>query len=139
MKHPMRNLGAWLIALFILSACAVTPRVSLWETPKRYSKSQVYNAALQAGGQTGMKTTASDRESGTMSFSKHIGKGDMILSVQIVDKKGDIQVRTTGNYAGGIALAGIHEEVINNFHVMLFRNLDISENSEKNVSITQLQ
>jgi hypothetical protein len=99
----------------------------------------VFNAAIQAGGQNGMKTSASDRESGTMSFSKHIGKGDMILSVQIVQVGGIINVQTTGNFAGDIAIAGLHEEVIRNFHVFLFRNLNIEDPSARNVRISEVK
>ena len=133
MKLLRKNVGAAVILAVVLCGCAITPRVSTWQSPTRFDKGQVFNAALQAGGQNGMKTTASDRESGTMSFSKTIGKGDMILSVQIVDSDGTIRVQTTANFAGDIAIKGLHEEVIRNFHVFLFRNLGISDTSERNV------
>ena len=132
-------IGNILLVTVLISACAITPRVSSWDSPKGPTKTQVFNAALQAGGQNGMKTTASDRESGTISFSKIIGKGDMILSVQIVDAQGIINVRTTGNFAGDIAIAGLHEEVIRNFHVFLFRNLNILDPSARKVRIEKMK
>lgn len=128
-----------ILVTLLLCACAITPRVSSWDSPKGFTKSQVFNAAIQAGGQNGMKTTSSDRESGTMSFSKTIGDGDMILSVQIAEKDGVINVRTTGNFAGGVAIAGLHEEVIRNFHVFLFRNLNIEDPSARNVRIEEMK
>jgi hypothetical protein len=131
----LKRIFCILVATVLLCSCAVTPRVSSWNSPKGFTKSQVFNAAIQAGGQNGMKATASDRESGTMSFSKHIGKGDMILSVQVAEAAGIVNVQTTGNFAGDIAIRGLHEEVIRNFHVFLFRNLNIEDPSARNVRI----
>lgn len=139
MKSFIKVISSILIAAVVLAACAMTPRVSSWESPQGFTKEQVFNAAIQAGGQNGMKTTASDRESGTMSFSKAIGEGDMILSAQIAEANGIVNVQTTGNFAGRIALAGLHEEVITNFHVLLFRNLKISDPAAKNVRIEVLK
>ena len=136
--NTFKNICGVLIMTILLWSCAITPRVSTWDSPDGFTKSQVFNAALQAGGQNGMKTTASDRESGTMSFSKVIGKGDMILSVQVAEKSGIINVQTTSNYAGDIAIVGLHEEVIRNFHVFLFRNLNIENPSARNVKIEQM-
>lgn len=117
----------------------VTPRVSTWESTKQFTKAQVFNAGLQAGGEAGYTTTNSDRESGTLSFTKKIAKGDMILSVRIIDENNIIRVKTTANFAGDIAIAGLHEEAIRNFHKLLFRGLDIEPESEmSNVHIMQL-
>ena len=121
-----------LLGAILLSACAIAPRASSWSSPKQYTKAQVFNAALQAGGQNGYTTTASDRESGTMSFTKKIANGNMILAVQIAQADGAVGVRTTANYAGDIAIKGMHEEAIRNFHIMLFRNLNITNPSELN-------
>ncbi len=139
MKSFVKGIGSILTVTIMLCACAITPRVSSWESPQGFTKAQVFNAAIQAGGQNGMKTTASDRESGTMSFSKTIGKGDMILSAQVTEANGIVKVQTTGNFAGDIAIAGLHEEVIRNFHVFLFRNLNISDPSARNVRIEQMK
>lgn len=59
----------------VLSACAALPRVSSWDGPPRFTKAEVFNAGMQAGPQSGMQTTASDRESGTLSFTRLIGDG----------------------------------------------------------------
>ncbi len=138
MERFLKREVVLLLAAFALCSCAVAQRVSSWECPQRFNKAQVFNAALQAGGQNGMKTTASDRESGTMTFSKPIGAGEMVQSVQILEApNGIIKVQTTAHYANpkSLALAGLHEEIINNFHVYLFQNLNITTPTEQNVRI----
>lgn len=40
---------------------------------------------------------------------------------------------------GGLALAGLHEEFIRNFYVFLFRNLNITDTSERKVNIELLR
>jgi hypothetical protein len=135
MKALLRSMFSLLIPSIILCGCAMMPRTSSWESPRGFTKDQVFNAAIQAGGQKGMKTTSSDRESGSMSFSETIGGGDMILSVQVVEANGIVKVQTTANFAGDIAIAGLHTEVIRNFHVLLFRNLNISDPSARNINI----
>lgn len=123
--------------VFLLSACAVIPRTSTWEGHSRFTKSDVYQAALQAGAENGWQTTASDRDSGTMSFSKPVGRGVMILGVSITKPKDRIIVRTTANYGGDIAIYGMHEEFIRNFHRALFRKLDIADASERIIDIQE--
>jgi hypothetical protein len=61
----------------------------------------------------------------------------MILSVTIKDVGGRVQVNTIASYGGDLALRGMHEECINNFHVYLFRNLGITDQSERNIDIRQ--
>lgn len=139
MQPLFRNFFVMIVAAILLCACAVTPRVSSWDSPKRFTKSQVFNASLQAGAQVGMTNTASDRESGVTSFSKQIGKGTMTLNVNITEDKGIIKVRTTARYGGDLAISGLHEEVIQNFHVFLFRNLNITDKSERNIDIEQMR
>jgi hypothetical protein len=133
MNRPIMVLAA--LVATVLSACAVTPRVSTWNSPERLKKAEVFNAALQAGAQNGMQTTASDREAGTMSFTKQTGKGQMILSVTVMDRGNVVQVRTTASHGGGLAIAGLQEEFIQNFHVVLFRNLNISDPSERKINV----
>lgn len=129
----------WLIGVFLLSACAVTPRVSSWDSPKRFTKAEVFNAALQAGTQYGMQATMSDRESGTMSFSRRVGDGQMVVSAQVTDNTSLVQVRTTASFGGRLALAGMHEEFIRNFHKLMFRNLNITDISEQKVNVQLIQ
>ena len=132
--------GSALIGLlFILASCAVVPRTSTWDAPREVGKAKVFNAVLQAGGQSGYATTSSDRDSGTASFSRKIGRGDMILSVRVQDAGGVTKVSTTANYAGTVAIAGLHEESIRNFHVLLFRNLDISDPEKSRLLIQELK
>lgn len=126
------------VVLVLFYGCAVTPRVSTWDSPKRFKAKEVFTAALQAGSEEAMQLAGSDREGGTMSFRKHVGNGEMVLSVTIKDVGGIVQVRTTSSYAGEfLAIKGLHEEYINNFHVFLFRNLGITDQSEKNIDIRE--
>lgn len=122
----------------LLTACAVTPRTSTWESPKRFTKEVVYKAALQAGTQNGWQATGSDREAGTMSFAERSGDGQMVLNVSILDQGGRIIVRTTASYGGGLAITGLHEEYIKNFHILIFRNLNITDLSERNIDIQEI-
>lgn len=122
-----------------LLGCAVTPRVSTWQSPQRFTQKEVFNAALQAGSDEGMQLAGSDRESGTASFRKRTGEGEMVLSVTVREAGGMVQVRTTASYGGGVAIRGLHEEYIRNFHVLLFRSLGISDPSERKVNIEELK
>ncbi len=88
------------LAAVVHSGCAVMPRVSSWDGPPRFTKAEVFNAGLQAGPQSGMQTTASDRESGTMSFTRPTGEGQMILNASVTTKGNIVQVRTTASYGG---------------------------------------
>ena len=128
--------GAVAILLTLLS-CAVTPRVSSWQSPQRFTQKDVFNAALQAGSDEGMQLAGSDRDAGTMSFRRKSGKGEMVLNVTVKDVGGIVQVRTTASYGGNLAIHGLHEEYIHNFHVFLFRNLGISSASEQHINIEE--
>jgi hypothetical protein len=133
------NVAAVVFLTIILTACSVTPRTSNWDSPQRFTKHQVYNAALQAGGMQGMQTTASDRQSGTMSFTRLAGKKTVVLSANITDNSGIIHVSTVVSVGGGLAIRGLHEEYIKNFHVFLFRNLNITDVAERNLVLEQLK
>lgn len=137
-KNHYRN-AITAFVVMLLAACAVTPRTSTWEGPKHLTKQDVYQASLQAGTEMGWRTTASDKESGTMSFSKNVGNGQMTLNVSVTKPKDIVNVRTTSNYGGGLAIAGLHEEYIKNFHVMLFRKLNITDPSQRNIAIREIQ
>lgn len=128
-----------LVGALLLTACAVIARTSVWDSPKRFTKDEVYKAALQAGTQNGWQATGSDREAGTMSFVQTFGDERMIFNASVADLGGRVVVRTTANYTGGLAIKGHHEEFINNFHVYLFRNLNISEASERRLTIHEIQ
>ena len=125
-----------------LGGCAVTPRTSAWESPKgkEFTKDVVYTAALRAGTENGWQATSSDRDAGTMSFMQKFGEEQMVLNAAIVDQGGgNIVVRTTANWGGGLAIRGHHEEFIRNFHVQLFRNLNVSEMSERGIQIQEIR
>ena len=139
MKSFLKGMSSILIVTILLCACEMTPRVSSWESPRGFTKAQVFNASIQAGGQLSMMTAASDRESGTISFVKKVGKGEMSLNVQVTDVNGIVKVQTTAHYGGGVGIAGENEEKIRDFHELLFRNLNISDPSAKNIIIEQLK
>lgn len=124
----------------LLAACAVTPRVSTWASSKPFTRAQVFNAALGSGAEVGYTVTASDRESGTISLTRKIGDGNMILNARIVGDNKTVRVQTTANFTGDIAIAGMHEEAIRNFHIMLFRKLNVDVGTElNNVRVEQLR
>lgn len=127
-----------MVALSLI-ACAFAPRFSTWDGPKNFTKDQVFNAALQAGIDNGMKTILSDQQSGTITFAKGIGRSEMALSVRLLNVDEIIRVKTSANFHGDdIAFQGLHEEIINNFHVYLFQalNIDVKENLS-NVKVSQ--
>lgn len=131
-----------LLSLLLTASCAVTPRTSAWESPKGkgFTKEAVYTAALLAGAQNGWQALGTDRDAGTMSFMQKFGEEDMVLNAVIVDQGGgNIAVRTTANWSGGLAIRGHHEEFIRNFHVLLFRNLNVSEMSERGIQIQEIR
>jgi hypothetical protein len=130
--------GVSATAMLLLASCAITPRVATWQAPTRFTQKEVFNAALQAGSEQSLQLAASDREAGTMAFRKKVGDGEMTLSVTIKDVTGVIQVRTIASYGGGLAIHGLHEEFIRNFHTLLFRNLGISDANERNINIVDL-
>ena len=127
-----------MVILFALLSCAVTPRVSTWQSPKGFMQKDVFNAALQAGRDQGMQLAGSDQEAGTMSFHRKLESGEMVFSVTVRDVNGIIQVRTTA-LGGGAANRGLEEETINNFHAFLFRNLGIPNTPEQKVIIDKLK
>jgi hypothetical protein len=133
----MHRLVAVLVILVmaLLPACAVTPRVSTWDSPPRFKKVEVFNAALQAGTQNGMQPTSSDREAGTMSFTKRVGDASMNFTVNVTEQGNIVQVRSMANYVGGVAVVGEHEKFLKNFHAALFRNLNISDPSERKINV----
>jgi hypothetical protein len=127
-----------MVILFTLLSCAVTPKISSWQSPKRFMQKDVFNAALQAGRDEGMQLAGSDQVAGTMSFHRKLESGEMVLSVTVRDINGIIQVRTTA-LGGKAANLALQDETINNFHGFLFRNLGISNASEQNVFIDKLK
>jgi hypothetical protein len=128
-----------MVILFTLLSCAVTPRVSTWQSPKRFMQKDVFNAALQAGRDQGLQLAGSDQEAGNLSFHRKFESGEMVLSVTVRDINGIVQVRTTALGREGAAKPGLEEETINNFHGSLFKNLGISSTSEQNVIIDKLR
>lgn len=134
MNRRIFALGIFTIAI-ITSGCAISPRSSLWKTPLGFTKAQVLNASIQSAAQSGFTTANIDRESGSMSFFKRIGGGIMNLNVLLSEEGKMIVVRTTAEFTGDLALKGLHEEVISNFHVYLQRILKITDPGARNVQI----
>ena len=139
MSRLWKKLGGVLAVTIFLGACQITPMGSSWDSPPRFTKAQVFNAALQSGAQNGMRVDSQDRESGTISLSKRVAKGDFILGVRVTEASKRVNVQTTGSFGGDLAVAGLHEEFIKNFHVFLFRILGISDPAARNISIGELK
>lgn len=129
---------AFLFPGIILSGCQVAPRVSMWNAPNRFTAQQVFTAAVQAGQSAGMQLSASDRESGTVSFRKMSGDVEVILNVTIKQVSDRVHVSTTASL-GGVAIGPLAEEYIKNFHVFLFRALGITDAAERNIDIQQMK
>lgn len=128
--------GTIFLVSVLISACSIAPRVSSWDSPKGLTKMEVFNAAIQAGGQSGMNITSSDQEKGTIIFYKPIGKGGMTQNVRVRDGQGVVNVQTTNDFhsshLGDTPIGGgLHEDVIRKFHMFLFRNLNILDPSAK--------
>lgn len=136
MRNLFKNVAVALLATILLSACAVSPRSSDWTSPKKFTQAQVFNAAALSGGQAGYLTSVIDKDSGSLSFSKAIGDGNMILSVHIATVGGVVRVSSTANYTS-LGVAGIHEEEIKKLHAALFRNLNIDQGEMNNVVIQE--
>ena len=126
-----------LVAFLALTGCEVAPRTSFWHAPGRYSRDAVVSAAVQAGAQEAMQLSFVDRKSGTMSFETRSGDGQMVLSVNVAGTNGHVTVQATSALGGDIGIAGLDNEFINNFYVYLFRDLNITRRSEKEVEIGQ--
>jgi hypothetical protein len=145
-RSPARCFVFVILSLLFLAACTFTPRVSVWDAPKRFTQNQVFNAGLQAGAQLGWQLTSSSKDAGTMSFRSPLGMQELVLSATVkTASKNKVQVSTTAHISTdpkGVMFAagtGQHEIYINNFHEMLFRNLGITNTSEQNISIQALQ
>ena len=127
-----------LAAFFALTGCEVAPRTSFWHAPQRYSRDAVVRAAVQAGAQEAMQLAFVDRKSGTMSFETRSGNGQMVLSVNVAGTNGHVTVQATAALGGDIGIAGLDKEFIDNFYVLLFRDLDITSPNERRVGIGEV-
>jgi len=146
-EHDMKLLKIcgiiFLISVFI-SACAPASRVSSWDSPKGLTKTEVFNAAIQAGGQSGMDIKTSDQKKGAITFHMPVGKGGMTQNVQVRDGQGVVNVQTTNDFYsshyGDTPFGGsLHEHVISRFHMFLFKNLNILDPSAKKYRVERLK
>ena len=69
-----------------------------------------------------------------MSFVKTIGSVEMAVNVSVKQAGDRVHVTTTAS-TGKVALRGLMEEEIRNFHVLLFRTLGITDMAERNIDI----
>lgn len=135
MKKKNRIMGLVFILFFLLTACAVTPRLSTWKAPKSFTQDVVFSAAVQAGIQQGMQMSASDRETGTISFRKSAEGSKVNLGVRVETVGNRVQVRTTADLADDFAIKGTHERVIRSYHDSLINILNIKDLSEREINI----
>lgn len=94
---------------------------------------------MQAGAELGMQVVSSSKEAGTISLTQRVGDGNMNLNAVIRQEGPIVTVKTTAAYGGGLAIRGLHEEIINNFHIVIFRNLNITKQEERLVRIDGLK
>ena len=130
----------FLLSVFI-SACTLPTRVSSWDSPRGFTKTEVLNAVILAGAQSGMHVAHSDQEKGIITFHARItghfgtrGKGGITQHVQVRDNQGVVNVQTTndlrksfGDYPLSPRL--FFEKFIGRFHKLLFKNLNILDPS----------
>lgn len=124
--------------VLIVEGCAVSPRLSTWDSPTRLTSKQVVDAAIRAGGEQGMQLGTVNRETGSISFTQNVA--DIVVGLSVSVRKlpdNRIQVQTTVT-TSKVAVMGIHEEFINKFHAGLFRNLGITSPNESNVTINTM-
>ena len=58
--------------MLLLSACAGTPKTSIWYTPITFTLEQVYKAAIIAGADSGFTVYNQNREAGLISLKKKL-------------------------------------------------------------------
>lgn len=137
MQNLFKSLAVALLAIFLLSACAISPRSSDWTSPKKFTQAQVFNAAVSAGGEMGgYSATSVDRSAYNLTLTRPFADKKMTVTVHVRDQGGNIHVNAFAIF-NDIAISGVYEETIKNFHVALFRNLNIDQSEMSNVVIQE--
>ena len=130
--------------ILLLSACAGTPKKSVWHSPTTFTPEQVYRAAITAGADNGFTIYNQDKSAGLISLKKETCDGDETvvrsMSVKITKFGNKIMVTTkaSGSNAGIVegTLGGyVHKEMTRTFYDCLFRELGITEPNSQNVII----
>ena len=130
--------------MLLLSACAGTPKTSIWYTPITFTLEQVYKAAIIAGADSGFTVYNQNREAGLISLKKEAHDGDETvvrsMSVKITPFGNRIKVSTklSGSNSGIVegTLGGyVHKEMTRTFYDCLYRELGITEPNSQNVII----
>jgi len=129
-----------------LSGCAGTPKVSVWNSPpeRRLSVANVFDAAMIAGTENKFSVLNSDRQSGVISMKQEVYGGDhknnerrMSIRIKQASKSSvEIKTKVSGSDFGiieGLLGGLVHQEITNNFYVYLFRELNITDPSQKQI------
>lgn len=136
----------WLLGIIslLIAGCAGTPKVARWTASNNLTYDQVYAAALRAGTETGFTIVNADKASGVISMIKEEYAGDkqaerrMSVYLKQIGGKVVVSSKIVGSDFGIIegALGGaVHKELTHNFYVYLFRELNITDPSLRNVVI----
>lgn len=125
----MMRIGLIFMVSLMLQGCALSPRMSSWDSPPPYQKAQVFKAALKAGVQDGYHVKKEDVESGMLTFEKEDGYARMTFVVHVTEEGGLVHVACTADYSI-VTSAGDDEAAINAFHSRLFKILNISNPAE---------
>lgn len=130
--------------MLLLSACAGTPKKSIWYSPTTFTVEQVYKAALTAGTDNGFSVENENRAAGLISLKKEVHDGGETvvrsMSVKITQFGNKIKVLTkvSGGNAGIVegTLGGtVHKGITRDFYECLFRKLEITDPKHQNVII----
>ena len=130
--------------ILLLSACAGTPKKSVWYSPTTSTLEQVYKAAMTAGTDIGFTIYAQNRAAGLITLKKEVHDGDETvvrsMSVKVTQFGNRIMVSTnvSGGNAGiveGTMGGSLHKEMTRTFYDYLFRELGITESKFQNVII----
>ncbi len=132
------------VVSLLVASCAGTPKVSQWTASNNLTYDQVYAAALRAGTENGFTVVNADKTAGVISMRKQEYGGktpaERRMSVYLKQVEGRVVVssKIVGSDFGIIegALGGaVHKGLTRNFYVYLFRELNITDPSDRNVVI----
>jgi hypothetical protein len=148
-----RMKGKVLFSIVLISMCPILANVAVaassieaqWTSPDTVTKEEVFNAALSAGTDSDYTLVSNDRTAGIISFKKEMGGGksgyENRLNVKIHQEGDKVVVNTKSSGIGGFALLFASEKVlkerIQNFHAYLFRELKITDPSQRNISLKE--
>ena len=138
--------------VLVISMCPILANVAIaasamgsqWTSPNTVTKEEVFNAALSAGVENNYTLVSNDRTAGIISFKQERRAGsnyESRLNIRIYQEDDKIVVGTKTSGVGGllglVSSGKIFRERIHNFHVDLFRELKITDPSQKKILLKE--